>query len=175
MKGEIRMNLSNTVTELEQQAGNRQKKGIVRDHESTIVTTPRHILQSALDALREGNISEVLEQFADHFTFNDHTLTLEFTDKQRLREFFEKSRELFPDTAPEIVSLFEDGNHAIAQWKLSATQTVPYGSISHRFPIFLFGATIVRVENEKIVQWSEHHDPSSSRRMSLPAFFTKGI
>jgi hypothetical protein len=91
------------------------------------------------------------------------------------REFFEKSRELFPDTALEIVSLFEDGDHAIAQWKLSATQTVPYSSTSYRFPIFLFGATIVRVEKGKIVQWSDYHDHSSSRRMSLPAFFTEGI
>ena len=169
------MNLANTITEQEQQAGNRQEEGIVRDQKSTIVTTPRQILQSALDALREGNISELLEQFADHFTFNDHTLTLEFADKPRLREFIEKSRELFPDTALEIVSLFEDGDRAIAQWKLSATQTVPYGSISYRFPIFLFGATIVRLENGKIVQWSDFHDHSSSRRMGLPAFFTEGI
>ena len=169
------MNLANTINELEQHAGNRQEKGVVLDHESASVTTPRQILQSALVALRDGNISEVLEQFADHFTFNDHTLTLEFTDKPRLREFFERSRQLFPDTALEIVSLFEDGDHAIAQWKLSATQIVPYGSISHPFPIFLFGATIVRVENNEIVQWSDYHDQSVLRRRSLPAFFTGGI
>jgi steroid delta-isomerase-like uncharacterized protein len=180
------MNLANTITELEQQEGDRQEKG-VRDDESTVVNTPQQILQSALDALHDGNISEVLEQFADDFSFNDHTLTLEFTDKLRLREFFEKSRELFPDTALEIVSIFEEGGHAIAQWKLSAMQVVPYGwelsamqivpygSISYRFPIFLFGATIVRVENGKIVQWSDYYDQSSSRRKSLPAFFTEGI
>jgi ketosteroid isomerase-like protein len=175
IKGQIKMNLANTITELEQQASNQQEKGVVRDHESTIVNTPRQVLQSALDALREGNIPEVLEQFANNFMFDDHTLTLEFTDKLRLREFLEKSRELFPDTALDLLSLFEDGDHAIGQWKLSAAQTVPYGSTSYRFPIFLFGATIVRVENGKIVQWSDYHDQSSSRRMSLPAFFTKGI
>jgi len=87
----------------------------------------------------------------------------------------EKSRELFPDTALEIVSLFEGRDYAIAQWKLSATQTVSYGSISYRFPIFLLGATIVRVENGKIVRWSDYHDQSSSRRMGLPAFFIKSI
>ena len=169
------MKSANRITELEREADHRQEKGVMRDHESTILTTPRQILQSALDALREGNISEVLEELAEHFTFNDHTLSLEFTDKPRLREFFEKSGELFPDTGLDIVSLFEDGNHAIAQWKLSATQTVPYGSISYRFPIFLFGTTIVRVENGKIVQWSDYHDHSSSRRMGLPAFFAEGI
>jgi ketosteroid isomerase-like protein len=165
------MNLATTTTELEQKAGN----PVVRDDEPSMVNTPHQILQSALDALREGNISEVLEQFADDFTFNDHPLTLEFTEKLRLREFFEKSRELFPDTALEIVSIFEEGDHAIAQWRLSAMQIVPYGSISYRFPIFLFGATIVRVENGRIVQWTDYHDQSSSRRMSLPAFFTEGI
>jgi ketosteroid isomerase-like protein len=169
------MNLANTITELEQQAGNRQGKGIVRDVESTMVNTPQRMLQSALDASREGNISDVLERFADDFTFNDHTLTLEFTDKLRLREFFEKSRELFPDTALEIVSIVEEGDHAIAQWKLSATQIIPYGSITYRCPIFLFGATIVRVDNGKIVEWADYHDQSSSRRRSLPGFFTEGI
>jgi ketosteroid isomerase-like protein len=175
MEGEIRMSLANTITELAQQAGNRQGKGVVRDDESTIVNTPQQILQSALDALREGNISEVLGHFADDFTFNDHTLTLEFTDKARLRKFFEKSRELFPGTALEIVSIFENGDRAIAQWKLSAMQIVSCFSISYRFPISLFGATIVRVENGRIVQWSDYHDQSSSRRMSLPAFFIDGI
>jgi hypothetical protein len=45
MAAEIRMNLANTLTELEQSAGNRQKKGLVRDDESTIVTAPQQILK----------------------------------------------------------------------------------------------------------------------------------
>ena len=106
------------------------------------------------------------------FRLRDHTLTLEFTDKRRLTEFLETSRELSPDTALEIVSVFEDGDYAIAQWKLAATPTVPYGSISYRFRTSLFGATIVRVQSGKIVQWSDYYDQSSSRRMSLGAFFT---
>jgi limonene-1,2-epoxide hydrolase len=39
----------------------------------------------------------------------------------------------------------------------------------------LFGATIVRVEKGKITQWSDYYDQSSSRRMSLGAFFTDWI
>jgi steroid delta-isomerase-like uncharacterized protein len=175
MKRGIKMKSANTITELEQQAGNRQETGVARDDESTIVNTPQQILQSALDALREGNISEVLKQFADHFTFNDHILTLEFTAKPRLREFFEKSRELFPDSALEIVSIFEEGDHVIAQWRLSAMQRVPYGSVSYRFPISLFGATIVHVENGQIVRWCDYYDQSSSQRMSLGFFFTESI
>jgi len=169
------MSLANTVTGTEQQERRWQEKGALRADESTIVNTPLHILQSALDGLREGRISKALEQFADNFTFNDHALTLEFTDKARLTEFFEKSRELFPDSALQVVSLFADGDHAIAQWKLSATQTVPCGSLSYRFPISLFGSTIVRVENGRIVRWSDYYDQSSSRRMSLAAFFTDWV
>jgi ketosteroid isomerase-like protein len=145
------------------------------DEDSPPVSGSLRTLQSALVALSEGRVRALVEQFADSFRFNDHALTLEFTDKARLTDFFEKSRELFPDTALEIVSLFEDGDRAIAQWKLSATQIVPYGAISYRFPISLFGATIVRVENGKIVEWSDYYDQSSSRRMSLGAFFTDCI
>jgi ketosteroid isomerase-like protein len=169
------MNLENTITAPESPAGNWQEKGLVYDDGSTTARSPQQILQSALTALREGNVSEVLELFADHFTFNDHLLTLQFTDKRHLREFFEKSRELFPDTALEIVSLFGEADHAVAQWKLAATQIVPCGASSYQFPVSLFGATIVRVEKERIVQWTDYHDQGSSRRMSLAAFFTKGI
>jgi ketosteroid isomerase-like protein len=115
------MNSANTITELEQQAGKQQVERMIHHNESIMANTPQQILKTALHALREGDISDVLEQFADDFTFTDHTLSLEFTDKLRLKEFLEKSRELFADTAVEIASIFEQGDHAIAQWKLSAT------------------------------------------------------
>jgi ketosteroid isomerase-like protein len=142
-------------------------------HDESSETGPVQTLRSALAALSEGRVSEVVEQFADRFTFNDRGLTLEFTDKTRLAEFFEKSRELFPDTTLEVLLLFESEDHAIAQWKLTATQTVPYGSISYRFPIWLYGATIVRVENGRIVEWSDYYDQGSSRRFHLASFFTE--
>lgn len=145
------------------------------DDDSPAKNGPLQTLQSALLALSEGRVRALVEQFADSFTFTDHTLTLEFTDKARLTDFFEKSRELFLETALEIVFLFEDGDRAIAQWKLSATQSVPYGAISYQFPISIFGATVVRVENGRIVEWSEYYDQGSSRRMSLGAFFTDRI
>ena len=137
--------------------------------------SPEEILQSALAALSEGRVTEVVAQFDDHFTFNDHALTLEFNDKIRLTEFLNKSRELFPDTTLEVLSIFEDGDHIMGQWKLSATQAVPYGSISYRFPISLFGATIVRVKDGKIVQWTDYYDQSSSRRVGLAGLFTEWI
>jgi len=145
------------------------------DDELTIIDAPQQILRSALAALSAGRVLEVVEQFDDRFTFNDHALTLEFTDKLRLTEFFEKSRELFPDTTLEIVSLLESGDQAIAEWKIAATQTMSYGSITYQFPFSLPGSTIVRVEGGKIVQWSDYYDENRSRRVGLAGLFTEWI
>jgi steroid delta-isomerase-like uncharacterized protein len=168
------MNSAITFTRPESGAGERHENGVFRD-ESKIVNTPQQVLQSALEALSEGRTSDVLTRFDDWFRFNDHALTLEFQEKPRLTEFFEKSRELFPDATLEVVSLFEDGNHAIAEWKLTATHTVPYGSISYRDRISLSGTTIVHVENGKILEWSDYYDQSSSRRMNLAACFNEWV
>jgi steroid delta-isomerase-like uncharacterized protein len=152
-------------------------RGIVLpDEDSISMNVPRSVLQFALAALSEDRISEVVAQFDDRFKFNDHALTLEFTEKVRLTEFLEKSRELFPDTTLEVVSVMESGNRAIAEWELTATQTVPFfGNTSYRLPISVHGATIIRVEHGRIVEWSDYYDQSSSRRMSLAGFFTEWI
>jgi ketosteroid isomerase-like protein len=134
------------------------------------------ILQSVLAALNEGKISEAVDQFDERFTFTDHALDLKFTDKGRLIEFFQKTRELFPDTVLEVDSTFQCGNHAVAEWKLTATtQTLPYGSKRFRFPISLRGTSIVRTENGRITVWSDYYDKNRSWRFSLAAFFTEWI
>jgi hypothetical protein len=90
------------------------------------VGAPKRILESVLTALNEGSLAEAVAQFDDYFTFNDHALDLEFTDKGRLVEFFHKSRELFPDTVVQAESTFQCGDYIIAEWKLTATQDLPY-------------------------------------------------
>jgi ketosteroid isomerase-like protein len=148
---------------------------IYSDTSSIGLDDSERTLRSVLTALSEGRFSEAVSRFDDHFTFIDRALDLEFMEKERLTEFFQKARELFPDTALEVVSLMESGDHAIAEWKLTATQTVPYGSISYRFPVALHGSTIVRVEHGRIVQWSDYYDRSSSRRTGLASYFTEWI
>jgi ketosteroid isomerase-like protein len=178
MKEESRMNVANTVIKPKPEAVDLcGKTALHGDDELTVIAAPQQILQSALAGLDRGRFSEVVEHFDQDgcFRFGDHALALEFMDKARLTEFFEKSRVLFPDTTLEVISLFEDGEHAIAEWKLTATETVPYGSISYRFPISLLGTTIVHVEKGKIVRWSDYYDQSSSRRMNLGAFFTDWV
>src|SRR5262249_8421092 len=113
------------------------------------------ILQSVLGALNEGRISEAVDHFDDRFSFSDHPLNLEFKDKGRLTEFFQKSRELFPDTVVEVDSSFQCEDYAVAEWKLTATQSVPYyGSTCFRIPISFRGTSIARIENGRITQWS---------------------
>jgi len=141
-----------------------------------IRVSPTRILQSVLGALNEGNISEAGDQFDDDFTFTDHALDLEFTEKARLIEFFQKSRELFPDTVVKVDSTLQCGDHAVAEWKLTAMQTVPGSGPTHfRFPISLRGTSIVRTENGKITSWSDYYDKNRSWRFGLAAFFTEWI
>ena len=148
---------------------------LVSDDEAKELRAPQWVLRSTLAALDDGRVSEAVEQFDDTFKFNDHGLALEFSDKPRLTQFFQKCWELFPDSALEVISLTESGSHAIAEWRLAATQTMPLGSLAYQIPIGLYGSTIVRVENGKIVQWSDYYDKSTSRRFSLADYFTEWI
>lgn len=145
------------------------------DAASIGVSTPAHILESILAALNQGKVSEVADQFDDHFTFIDHALDIGFTDKDHLIEFFHKSREFFPDGAVEVDSGFACGDHAIATWKFTATQTESYGSRHYRFPIVVEGLTLISVKNGRVVRWSDYYDRMTSRRVVLASFFKKWI
>jgi len=150
--------------------------GMNLDTASIGVSAPKRILQSVLTALNEGRIAEAVDQFDDRFTFSDHALDLEFTDKGHLTEFFQKSRELFPDTVVEVDSTFQCGDYVIAEWKLTATmQTALYGCTRFRFPISLRGISIVHIENGRITHWSDYYDQNRSWRFSLAAIFKEWI
>ena len=53
----------------------------------------------ALTRLKNGKIEDAVADFAENFCFNDRGLGLEFTDKERLLEFF-------PERARAISKLF---------------------------------------------------------------------
>jgi steroid delta-isomerase-like uncharacterized protein len=184
------MNLKRKTYRADQQQASVAPKRLAQEREGITMNTtnvesgtaligvgaPKGILQSVLAALNEGKISKAVDQFDEHFTFTDHALDLEFTDKDRLIEFFQKTREFFPDTMVEIESSFQCGDHAVAEWKLTGTtQSVPYGSSGFRPPISLRGTSIVRTENGRIADWSDYYDKNRSWRVSLAAFFTDWI
>src|SRR5262244_404144 len=124
---------------------------------STQASEARHILKSALTALGDGRLSEVVDAFDDRFTFDDQALKLQFTDKERLSEFFRKGRELFPETALEVVSTFECGNQVVAEWKITAREIMPLGSMQLPLPISFQCASIIPIENGKITSWSDYY------------------
>jgi SnoaL-like domain len=142
------------------------------------VTSPKHILLSILATLSGGKISEAVGAFSDQFTFIDNALGLTFTDKNHLTEFFQKSRELFPDTELVVISAIECGDHVVAQWKLTAVEVLPYpglGSANFRRPFSLPGLSVVEFKHARIVNWSDYYDLPTSRRMGLGAFFEEWI
>jgi steroid delta-isomerase-like uncharacterized protein len=130
------------------------------------------ILDSVLIAFSNGKISDIVDLFDEHFTFTDHALGLEFSDKERLKEFFQKSRELFPDTVMKVISIIECEDHVIAEWTITASEPAPYLGFNARLPISFPGASVVRFENGKIIRWSDYYDSNKSWRFSLAAFFT---
>ena len=148
---------------------------ITMDRSLGRAVSPVDILQTVLAALNQRNISRAVDQFADDFAFNDYALDLQFSDKERLTEFFQKSFELFPNTVVALVSTFECGDYAIAEWKLTAAQTEQFGSRSYRFPIVLRGSTIVQIENGTVAHWSDYYDKLTSRRDHLKALFEEWI
>ena len=133
------------------------------------------ILKSMLTSLSEGHITDFVAGFQSSFEFTDHALNLEFKEHQQLTEFLEKSRELFPDTVMEVVSVFQAGDAAIAEWKLTATQTVSVVSMNLRMPILLSGVSIAQFNIGKITRWTDYYDQLESRRVGLAAFFTEWI
>ena len=52
------------------------------------------VVLTVLTDLKNGKIDEAIAGFAEEFRFKDHGIGLEFKDKERLAEFFHKTREL---------------------------------------------------------------------------------
>src|SRR6476646_1332047 len=98
-------------------------------------TNSDELIVAALAHLNKGNINNVIACFASEFHFKDYGLGLEFTDSERLGEFFHKIREFYPDSLVLTDQVFVSGNHVIAEWTLRATLTEPfYGGPSRNVP-----------------------------------------
>jgi steroid delta-isomerase-like uncharacterized protein len=148
----------------------------VFDNASAEATTSDRVLQIALAAWRQGNFVEVADQFNDQFTFIDHALELEFTDKERLTEFLAKIRERFPDSERRDNMIFSGGNRVITEWTFTATQTEPFlEGRPRKVPISLQGISVVQVTNGKISQWSDYYDQLKSYRSGVATLFTEWL
>jgi ketosteroid isomerase-like protein len=134
------------------------------------------VVSTVLTHLNNGQINDAAAYFGEKFEFKDQGIGLEFKDRERLVQFFQKTRELYPDSSLRTDTIFVSGDHVITEWTLETTLTEPfYGRRSQRVPVSLHGASIVRVENGKITDWSDYYDGLASRRTALASYFTEWV
>jgi steroid delta-isomerase-like uncharacterized protein len=130
----------------------------------------------ALRHLKSGEIDEAVTEFAEEFCFNDRALGLEFTDRERLREFFLKERELYPDSSFAAKKIVTSEEHVVVEWLMEYTIEEPfYGKIIRSVRVSVQGVSIVRVSEGKIAEWSDYYDGLVSRRSALASHFTEWI
>jgi len=134
------------------------------------------VVLTVLTDLKNGKIEDAIARFAEEFRFKDHGIGLEFKDKERLGEFFQKARELYPNSFLQTDTILVSGDHVITEWTLQATWPEPfYGQLSREVRVSLHGISVVRTENARITEWSDYYDGLTSRRTALAAYFTEWV
>ena len=134
------------------------------------------VVLTAVTNLNDGKISETIASFSEEFTFKDHGIGLDFNDKVRLAEFFQKTRELYPDSFVQVDTTVSSGDWVFVEWTLRATLTEPFfGGLSRRVPITVQGSSIVRMDSRRISDWADYYDGLTSRRTRLADYFTEWI
>jgi steroid delta-isomerase-like uncharacterized protein len=131
------------------------------------------VVLTVVSHLHNGDVNEAIDLFAEEFTYKDRGIGLEFTDKRRLAEFFQKTRELFPDLCLQIDSILMSVDHVVGEWTVRTTVTEPfYAGMTRKVEISLPGVSVVRTKNGKITAWTDYYDGLTSRRTALAAHFT---
>src|SRR5262244_2160813 len=134
------------------------------------------VVLTVLSQLKNGRIEEALAGFAEQLRFKDHGIGLEFKNKERLAEFFYKTRELYPDSFLETNTLFVSGSRVITEWTLRFTLTEPFfGGLKRSLKVSVQGVSIVQIENGNIVEWADYYDGLTSRRTALGAHFEEWV
>ena len=134
------------------------------------------VVCTVLMHLKNGKTSDATDCFAEKFEFKDRGIGLEFKNRERLEEFFQKTRELYPDSSLQTDTIFVSGDHVVTEWTLRTTMTETfYGGLSRKVPMSLHGASIVRIHDGKITDWSDYYDGLTSRRAALASYFTEWV
>jgi steroid delta-isomerase-like uncharacterized protein len=134
------------------------------------------IVLAVISHLNDGNIEDAVALFADQFSFKDHGIRLEFNTKDRLAEFVAKARELYPDSFLQTERIFVSGSNVLTEWTLQATLIEPaFGNCKWKIPLSLHGASVVRIENDRIMDWSDYYDGLISRHTALASYFTEWV
>ena len=105
--------------------------------EASIQTlSPQRVVSAVLRQLNQEQIDDAVACFTTDFRYKDQGIGLEFRDKERLTEFFQKTRELYPDYFLQADQTFVSSEHVITQWTLQVIITEPfYAGLTRRIPI----------------------------------------
>jgi predicted SnoaL-like aldol condensation-catalyzing enzyme len=134
------------------------------------------VVLAVLTHLQKGDINEATAYFAESCRFNDHGIELQFTDSSRLADFFKKARELYPESSLRTDNVLVSGDYVTIQWMRHTVLTEPFfGGLSRKVPISLHGASIVRIEDGRVTEWSDYYDGLKSRRTALADYFTEWV
>ena len=137
--------------------------------------SPQRVVSAVLRQLNQDQIEDAVAYFTTDFRYKDHGIGLEFRDKERLTEFFRKTRELYPDYFLQADQTFVSGEHVITQWTLQVTITELFYGLTRSIPIPIAGVSIVRTDNGTIADWADYYDGLTSRRTALAAHFTEWV
>ena len=138
--------------------------------DNSIASEP--VVEAVLQALSEGHARMAVSQFSDQFVFTDNGLGLTFTDKGRLQEFFNKTRELYPDLSISSISTLQSGACEICEWKLQNTVTEAwFGNMRRKVPVSIAGVSVVRLKEGLITHWTDYYDGLSARRTCVRRIF----
>jgi ketosteroid isomerase-like protein len=138
--------------------------------------TPQEVVSAVLTHLQKGTLNEATAYFAERFQFNDYGIELEFTDSRRLADFFNKARELYPDSSLRTDRVLVSGDCVTIQWMSHMLITEPFfGGTSRKVSVSLYGVSVVRIEDGRITEWSDYYDGLKSRRTALADYFAEWI
>ena len=146
------------------------------NYATNIIETPESLVLSVLAELKNGQIREAVNDFGDQFKFTDYGIGVEVNGKERLTEFFQKTRELYPDSVLTTETIFVSREDVITQWTLRNTISEPFfGGQTRKVPVVIHGVSVVRTEDGKITRWSDYYDGLTARRTALGAYFTDWV
>ena len=132
----------------------------------TETATPRQLVQTVLMHLRDGRVNDATACFAGNFQFDDRGIRLQFKGRERLAEFFQKTRELYPDSSLQINKILVSGEYVVIEWALRNTLIEPfYRGHPRRVAISLPGISMARIESGKITEWAGYYDALTARLM----------
>jgi steroid delta-isomerase-like uncharacterized protein len=132
------------------------------------------VVQQLFLALNEKQIEIAVGLFEEEFVLRDSGLNLEFRDKPRLAEFFQKQRDLFPEVLYELQTAHAITGVVVLEWTLRGfVHSGSYGHYVHKSRMEASGVTVVECNHEKITRWTDYYDSRASMRTPLVTYFAE--